>query len=112
MEEQEFTNKDIPIETLLRYIIRDRDAYKEKLRGMTIHASELESQNKSLKQKNEDLNKRISQERNETQRTPAYKQLFEKYTRLKRDNENLISQICQLRSQKNDGFLSKLFKKK
>jgi len=56
-------NKDIPIELLIPYIVKERDKYKEKLdslikyaKSLERYAKYLEGRNKKLEKSNKELN--------------------------------------------------------
>jgi len=97
---------ELPLEDVLRLLIKERDRYKQKL-GKVVHYAHLmedkvariQKENEALKkgyqvmeaQYNEVVNKGVT-------KSPQYKKLQEQYSKLKRDKETLITTIITLRN--------------
>ena len=91
-----WNNGQVPLEALLKYVVKERDKYKEKMELVSDYAKRLEKDKASLQKEVESLRKQVSMLSREVTKTPIYQGLNERYIRVKRDKETLILQIAKL----------------
>ena len=90
-------------EYLLKYMKAERDKalgragqLKKRCNDLKAENKRLEDENTQLKDKLAKYDRRISMLTSEVMHTPPYKDLMEKYVRIKRDNTDLLIKIGQL----------------
>ncbi len=86
---------DIPLEGLLKYIKADRDSFKAKLEQLIPYTKSLETRIGDLEKEIEVLRKEKSSLMREVTRTPIYKSLLDRYTKVRRDNQDLLERVAK-----------------
>ena len=100
---QDRLQDNLPIETVVRYLKKERDSYKAKLEKLIPYAHSLENENKSLRGTIQKHEKEIAKLSSEISKTSMYKSLQEKYCAVKRDNKILLQKLgSYLRNENKD----------